>query len=155
MKDQTTLMALMGTTFLTWRRALQQRYLVGGVTLKQLYLLRQLKAKDFLYPAEIAEMLFCDRPTATVVISNMEKKSWLLREKDPENGRRVRVRLTAQGLAKLAELEALEADWEDSFDPEACFSSEERVQMIGLLKKLENHLSPLGRVEEIGDTEEG
>lgn len=153
MKDNTTLMALLGTTFLTWRRALQQRYLASGVTLKQLYLLRQLRQREFLYPADIARMLFCDRPTATVVIANMEKKQWLLREKDPDNGRRVRVRLTPEGQAKLAGLDAAKAEQRDEFDPEACFTDAELGQLIGLLKRLENHLSPLGSVDpaELGE----
>ncbi|MFN2285956.1 MAG: hypothetical protein ACK2UQ_16200, partial [Anaerolineae bacterium] len=60
--------ARMATSFLTWRRYLQNFLVPYKITLKQAYVLRQLTKREYLYPSDIASMLYCDRPTATVII---------------------------------------------------------------------------------------
>ena len=36
---------------------------------------------EYLLPSQIADMLYCDRPTASVIIKNMEKINGLLKRK--------------------------------------------------------------------------
>jgi DNA-binding MarR family transcriptional regulator len=142
MKGQTG-MGRIGTVFLTWRRWLQKGFSRYGVTLKQSFLLNRLASHDFLYPADIADALFCDRPTASVIIRNMEKAGWIEREVDPENGKRQRIILTKSGLAKREEIRKDPENPERLFDPQSCFSKEELETFKTLLEKLEKHLENL------------
>lgn len=142
MKSQTG-MGRIGTVFLTWRRWLQKGYAKYGVTLKQSFLLGRLASHEYLYPADIAEALYCDRPTASVIIRNMEKAGWIERETDPQNGKRQRIRLTRAGLAKRDEIRKDPDNPEKLFDPQACFDEIELKQFKELLEKLEKHLESL------------
>ena len=138
---QTDVMRLIGQSHLTWRRHLQSGLVKYGITLKQLYLLRQLAKREFLYPTKIAEMLYCDRPTATVVIGNMEKRSWVVRQKDPENRRRVRVQITPAGRDKLEEvITSSESASMAKVDPLACFSGNQVTELETLMRTLHEHL---------------
>jgi DNA-binding MarR family transcriptional regulator len=136
--------------FLTWRRRQQRCLLPFGITLKQLHVLRQLSRNDHLYPSRIAEILFCDRPTATVVIRNMGKQGWVVREKDEQDRRQVRVILTAKGRAKLDEITPIwEAANERQVDPLDCFEEDEIAELDRLLTKLNK------RLRQIKDTAKG
>ena len=137
-------MGAIGVAFLTWRRHHQKEVFPYGITLKQLYVLRQLERKGALYPSEIAEILFCDRPTATVVIKNMEKQGWVKRQTDPGDSRRIRVTLETAGRAKMVEIFRKQTDVQsESFDPLSCFTDEEKEQLDRLLTKLNQHLKQL------------
>ncbi len=138
--------ARLSVAFLTWRRHLQQGLVPHGITLKQLYLLRQLARREFLYPSRIAELLFCDRPTATVIIRNMEKQGWVSREPDEQDRRQVRVVITGAGRAKLEELAQVDRQGED-FDPLGCFDEEEIAELDRLLGKMNEHLKQIRRVK--------
>ena len=130
-----------GTAFLTLKRYRPKEVLPYGITLKQFYVLRQLKKEGVLNPSGIAEMLFCDRPTATVVIKNMEKQGWVKRELDPDDSRRLRVTLEPAGHAKMKELvPKLTDSKKESFDPLSCFTNPEKDQFTKLLVKLNLHL---------------
>ncbi len=127
--------------FLTLKRYRQKEVLPYGITLKQFYVLQQLKKEGVLNPSEIAEMLFCDRPTATVVIKNMEKQGWVKRELDPDDSRRIRVTLKPAGQAKMKEIVRKLADSKkESFEPLSCFTNREKDQFTKLLAKLNLHL---------------
>lgn len=141
MDEKLPIMAKLGVIFLTWRRYQQRDLLSHKITLKQLYVLRQLDRREFLNPSQIADMLFCDRPTATVVIKNMEKQGWVRKEKDGENSRQIKVTLTAEGRRKLLLLEKKPSAGDAGFDPLECFTGEEKVQFDLLLNKLGKHLS--------------
>ncbi len=140
-------MAKIGVVHLTWKRHLQEGLSPHKLTLKQFYLLRQLSRRDFLYPADIADMLYCDRPTATVVIRNINKKGWIRSERDPENGKRKRIFLTDKGREKLASIQNQSADG-SSFDPLGCFDKDERKTLDKLLNRLLQHLDTLGETDE-------
>jgi DNA-binding MarR family transcriptional regulator len=142
------LMSRLGVAFLTWRRYLQKSLNPLGVTLKQQYVLRQLARSEPLYPSDIARMLFCDRPTATVVLDNLAKQGWIERSKDPANRKFTLITLTPAGRQKLDALAALQPE---PFDPLACFSEEEIRQLSDLLAKLNRHLAPLNDLPESGD----
>jgi DNA-binding MarR family transcriptional regulator len=92
-----------------------------------------------LYPSQIAEMLFCDRPTATVVIKNMEKQGWVERQRDAQDRRQVRVRISGQGRDKLAEIRRSRE--KGQVDPLACFSAKEVAAFDRLLVKLNQYFS--------------
>jgi DNA-binding MarR family transcriptional regulator len=138
-------MSRLGVAFLTWRRYLQKGLAPHGITLKQQYVLRQLAKTDYLYPSDIAVMLFCDRPTASVILDNLEKQGWIRREKDSENRKFLRISITPAGKTKLQELTAIQPL---PFDPLACFSEEEIQQFEALLAKLNKHLDPIKDVHE-------
>lgn len=141
---QEPLMTALGVAFLTYRRY-QQRRLVGqDITLKQIFLLRQLDKQQFLYPAQIAEVLFCDRPTATVVIRNMAKRGWVDRRQDPEHAKRFQISITEEGREKLKSVDRFfRAHAGESFDPFSCFTKAEKQELGKLLSKLNQHLSIL------------
>ena len=134
-------MSRLGVVFLTWRRHLENGIRPYGITLKQQYLLRQLSAEGFLYPSDIADKLFCDRPTATVVINNLKKYGFVYSAKDEDNGRRQRVMLTQKGYEKVAEL--AQRPGED-IDPLACFTNTEKAEFEKLLVKLHRYLKANG-----------
>jgi DNA-binding MarR family transcriptional regulator len=134
-------MSRLGVIFLTWRRYLQKDLLPYGITLKQIYLLRQLAVKEYLYPAEIADILFCDRPTATVVIKNMKRYGWIAQERDYENAKRFRITITPAGRDKLRSISSSKPG--DVFDPLSCFTPDELNQFETLLKKLSKHINTL------------
>ncbi|QUI21000.1 MarR family transcriptional regulator [Vallitalea pronyensis] len=131
------LMNKLGRIYLTWTRKLQRELVPHDISLKQQFVLKQLKKKSFLYPFQIAEMLYCDRPTATVIIKNLEKKGWVKRERDPENARQYRISITEDGLIKLESLYGACGPKDmDRFDPLKCLSSEEREQLEQLIMKV-------------------
>ena len=134
-------MSRIGVIFLTWRRCLQKRIQPYGITLKQMYILRRLQKRDFLHPSEIAELLFCDRPTATSILHTMKRNGWIISERDPLNMKKQRVILTDSGREKISSLSGFSL--EPSFDPMACFTEEERLQFDGMLQKLEDHMKNL------------
>lgn len=134
-------MSRIGVIFLTWRRCLQKRIQPYGITLKQLYILRRLQKGDFLYPSEVAALLFCDRPTATSILHTMKRKGWIISERDPLNMKKQRVILTDAGREKGSSLSGFSL--EPAFDPMACFTKEERPQFEALLQKLSAHMKNL------------
>ena len=100
--------------------------------------------REFLYPSDIADMVFSDRPTATVVIKNMEKQGWVTRELDPKDSRRIKVTLAPAGREKLKEIAQQQIhSKEEPFDPLSCFTREEEEQLKKLLIKLNQHLGQL------------
>ena len=146
-KRKPPLMEAIGIVFLTWKRYCQRLILPHGVTLKQFEVLRQLRKHGSLNPSEIANMLFCDRPTATVVIRNMEKQGWVKRESSADDSRRVNVTLQPAGADKLEEI-----GWDEPrsrsqrFRPTACLTVSEREEFSRLLGKLNEHLARIRKV---------
>jgi DNA-binding MarR family transcriptional regulator len=134
-------MSRMGVVFLAWRRHLESGLRTYNITLKQQYLLKRLAEREHLHPSEIAEMLFCDRPTATVVISNMKRYGWIRSKRDETNGRMQIVTLSEAGREKLKELERMP---KEAIDPLGCFTAKERTEFDRLLRKLQKHLKACG-----------
>jgi len=135
-----SIIARIGVIGLTWSRYLQKQLLPHGITVKQVYLLKRLKRGDFLYPAEIAEILFCDRPTATVVIRNLEKKGWVSKLPDPDNGKRVRISITTAGAAMVQKVTASGYLGDKEFDPQSVLTPEETITLEQLLIKVQRAL---------------
>ena len=132
-----TEMSIMGTIFLSYRRALQKKLVPFGSTLKQHYVLQQLIKRERMQPSEIAEELYCDRPTASVVIRNLQKRGWIKKEKDPDNGKFFWVTITGKGRKQLEKTKgALLPD----IDPLSYLNADERKQLAVLLRKMRNGL---------------
>ena len=142
MSNKLPVMSRLGVVFLTWRRHLEKTTKSHSLTLNQYYILRQLKQKEYLNPSEIAEMLFADRPTATVVIDNLKKYGYVRKERDAEDGKRIRVSITEAGVRQV---DKAEKDMEEmtTFDPLACLSEEEKQTLEALLVKMQNHMKNL------------
>ena len=134
-------MSSIGVIFLTWRRCLQKRLLPYGISLKQLYVLRRLQKYEVLSPSRIAELLFCDRPTATYILNTMKRYGWIESGKDPQNRKMRRIRLTDAGREKLLSLSGFSL--EPAFDPMACFTEPEHRQFEDLLSKLYDHIKSM------------
>ncbi len=136
-------MARLGIAFLTWRRYLQRRYQEHGITVKQLRILEELHKNIKLCPSEIADILFADRPTTSLVIKNLEKNGWVKKEKDEANGKRTWVTLTAKGEEKRRDVRRGMTKGPGVFNPDSCFTEEQKERFHGLLDILEEHFTTI------------
>ena len=137
-------MQRLGIVLLTWRRYLAGHLVPYGITLKQSFVLGRLAEREYLLPSRIARLLFCDRPTATVIIRNMEKQGWVRRERDTEDRRQIRVIIAEAGRQKLAQIQ--EQVWEpleSASDPLGCFDQDEIEVLDSLLARLVKHVRQL------------
>ena len=135
-------MTLIGQLHLTWKRHVQKAVVGHGITLKQFHVLRRLDEEGFLRPAAVADELFCDRPTASVILGNMQKQGWISRTKDPANRKRVRIRLLAAGRKKRARIRALpELNERFDFDPLRGFSAADARAFVAFLKRLDERVA--------------
>jgi len=130
-------MKFIAMIFLTYRRQLQKAFTGQNITLQQYRFLKYLARNEYLLPSVIADLLFCDRPTASVVIRNTGKKGWIKKDKDTENAKQFKIKITPAGLKKITDLEKLPsllALFSDRI--EKIFTREERKELERLLKKL-------------------
>ncbi len=135
------LMNKMGRLYLYWTRLLKQQLVPHDISLKQQFLLKQLVKKPFLYPHQIADMLYCDRPTASVIIGNMVKKGWVEKVQDDENKKQFKIVITSMGMEKWHSLNgASGSDDMDRFDPLKCLTDSERQQLDTLISKVLKNL---------------
>lgn len=131
------LMNKLGLIYLTWTRKLKQQLVPHGITLKQQFVLKQLQTKPFLYPHQIADMLYCDRPTASVIIRNMVKNGWIEKVKDEENQKQYKVTATDAGKEKWLSLNGASGKEDmDRFDPLKCLTDDERQQLDKIISKV-------------------
>lgn len=146
MNQKMPTMSKIGVIFLSWRRFLQRELNAHNITLKQYHVLKQLSLKEFLYPSQVAEFLFSDRPTVTVIIKNMEREGWIKRVPDEDNGRQVKLYLTESGRDKVNQLKEFDSnDRYGDFEPLSCFSPEEVMELNRLLDKLGKHIDGLAK----------
>lgn len=135
------LMNKMGLIYLTWTRNLKQQLVPHGITLKQQFVLKQLRSEQFLYPHQIAEMLYCDRPTASVIIRNMVKKGWICKVKDEENRKQYKISITDVGREKYKSLNGASGIEDmNRFDPLKCLSDDEKDQLEKIISKVLRNL---------------
>ena len=142
--DPSALITRIGVIHLTWKRFLQRRLDAYQTNLKQLYLLRQLRDRQYLYPADVAEMLYCDRPTATAILNTMQRRGWITRRRDPDSGRRVQIRLASAGRRKLQSIPVRIFRTEGTpVHPLSCLSDSQLRQFDRLLMRVEQHVKEL------------
>jgi len=121
-----------------WKRNLQKQLHPHNITLKQIYLLKQLIQVDFLYPSRIAELLFCDRPTASVIIGNLVKYGWVEKNNDPENRKKIRISITLLGAKKVNQVIESGYQGDKSLDLSTTLSDHEIKILDNTLIKLQN-----------------
>ena len=134
-------MELVSRAHLTWKRRVARDLAPHGLNPKQIFVLRKLQESGGLAPSEIAELTFADRPTATSMIGTLERAGFVARRRDPENAKWVIVELTVQGREKLDSVPPqLWRSGRTAFDPEGCFTPEERRELKRLLETLNRWL---------------
>ena len=144
--DVGPVLGMIAEIYLTWERYRQRQILPFGVSLKQYHVLRQLEEVAYLNPSQIAAMLFCDRPTASVIIRNLERDGFVAREHDPDNLRRYRISLTEAGAAKVAEIRDSNLH-PPGFDPLAALNAVEVKRLHNLLARVHRHIWVLNDAE--------
>lgn len=70
------------------------------VTASNGFVLLNIDAENGTPATKIAPMLGLESRSLTRILKSMEEKKWIYREKDPEDGRSVRIFLTDEGKAK-------------------------------------------------------
>jgi DNA-binding MarR family transcriptional regulator len=71
----------------------------GGMqaSISEVAALRELSTVSMLTQQELGELLGLEKSTVSRLVSGMEGRGWLIRERDPHNRRFTRLRLTADG----------------------------------------------------------
>jgi DNA-binding MarR family transcriptional regulator len=126
-----------------FKRYRQTHVTAFGVTIPQF---NELERYGELNPSRIADLLFSDRPTTTVIIKNLERRGWVQRDRDEVNRKYVVIRITATGRDKLRELREAEEKQSGDFEPLACFTEKELSQLEALLDKLILHFRDLPKI---------
>ena len=75
------MMQNLAESFLLWRKHCQHRIQPIGITLKQAFVLRMVSETE-LNPSKIAELLFTDRATTSVMLQNMARRGWIQKRRD-------------------------------------------------------------------------
>ena len=107
-----------------------------GITLQQYNVLRILRGArpDGLPTLTISERMMEKTPGITRLLDRLEKRGWIERERDPEDRRRVWVKITDDGIDLLGRLDA-PIDQADDDCVEA-LSDREQMQVVRALRKL-------------------
>jgi DNA-binding MarR family transcriptional regulator len=79
------------------QRALQSRIEPYGVTLGMWYFLRALWEEDGLTQRELSQRVGTMEPTTLTAIATMEKAGFVTRRRNPDDRRRINIRLTDKG----------------------------------------------------------
>ena len=104
-----------------------------GLDPKRAFLLAQVERGH--RPGEIAERLHLPPPSVSHLLADLEAAGWLVREPDPEDRRRQRLRLTEAGKERLTAARAcLDAASEALLKN---LSEKERSTLFALLDRLE------------------
>jgi DNA-binding MarR family transcriptional regulator len=136
------ILELVSKIHLDWKRRVARELGPHDISPKQIFVLRRLGESGWLAPSDIAVLIHGDRPSATSLIDTLEREGWVLRRRNPENGRQVIVELSPGGRRKLASVpEALWRTGRTAFDPLACLDGEERAELARLLGKLHRWIS--------------
>lgn len=109
-----------------------------GIHPSQFHLLSLLAKSEGLSQTEIANHLYIKASTLTVMIGRLNKASLVRRHKDPQDGRVVRVQITATGRSLF--LEAVDRFAQIESETFADFTTEERSQFDQLAQKIRNNL---------------
>lgn len=117
---------------------LRERVEPYGVSPGMWYFLRLLWQEDGLMQRELGRRLGLMDPTAFTALSAMERRGLVKRVKDPRDGRKINVRLTARGRALREQMLPLAHD----INAEGLrgFTPGEVAQLLRLLKRIEADL---------------
>ncbi len=135
---------MIGVIFLTRRRILLKALEPYGMTLKQYSLLGYIRRRGPITPSEAAELLFCDRPTASVILANCRRKGWLGRERSSGDGRSYAITLLPAGEAAYEEARSRGAIRRADIDPLDVLGPAERARFVESLGKVYERALELG-----------
>jgi len=121
---------------LSHKRCIQKQLASERCTIKQHLLLNLLARHDELTPSEVAEKLYSDRPTTSIIVQNTAKAGWIKREMNPGNRRSYRIMLTDSGRTQLLRNQTL---LQHITNPMDRLSEKELKQLYLLLGKVDNH----------------
>ncbi len=103
---------------------------IGGNKRGQDSILTVISQNPGITQKEIGEILSIQPASVSELLMKLERKGLVLREKDENDRRSIKVQLTEEGQSNLAELK------EETSDPFLALSVEEQEQLRSLLKKL-------------------
>jgi DNA-binding MarR family transcriptional regulator len=114
------------------------------VTRVQWLLLRKLHHKGGRTIGQLAEHLDVRPSTMSQMLDRLEKLGYVTRESDPQDARVKLIQLTESGRSIILETES---NWTRSLaEPFEKLNEEERNTIVGLMKKLSDHLPKRGDV---------
>jgi DNA-binding MarR family transcriptional regulator len=119
----------------------------SGITPEMWLVLSRLYARDGQYQTQIADGTFRDRPNTSRILSGLEARGYVRREKDAADMRRVRIFLTNQGKEFVQDIAPVAAKTRDMLY-EGLTDEEMRVLRSALRRIERNALSEL---ESVGD----
>jgi len=84
------------------RRSTSHCERLTGLTGAQVFVLKQIRSKKGLSLNELATLTFTHQSTMSEVVGRLERRGYVLRNKSPEDARRLEIHLSAEGEAVLA-----------------------------------------------------
>lgn len=125
----------------------------SGITPEMWLVLSRLYARDGQYQTQIADATFRDRPNTSRILSGLEGRGYVRREKDADDMRRVRIFLTNRGKQFVQDMAPVAASTRDTLY-EGLSDEEMRVLRSALrriernaLAVLKSSRAPVGKPE--------
>ncbi len=109
----------------------------SGITPEMWLVLSRLYARDGQYQTQIADGTFRDRPNTSRILSGLEARGYVQRQKDPEDMRRVRIFLTQQGKQFVQDMAPVAARTRDTLYQG--LSDEEMRVLRSALRRIERN----------------
>ena len=141
MPDREPVGLLIGAARRRLKRVVTDRVKPHGLTAQQFWALVNIDEADAPSLGEIAERLRMDAPTASRAVTQLLKRKLVKAEGDRSDRRRLRLRLTAAGRAKVGPLRALAAELRSSTTHG--LTADEENDLRGLLRKVIANLDRL------------
>lgn len=85
----------------------------AGVTPEMWLVLSRLYARDGQYQTQIADSTFRDRPNTSRILSGLEERGYVRKQRDPDDRRRIRIHLTERGEEFVRDMAPLAARTRD------------------------------------------
>jgi len=106
----------------------------GDLTISQFRVLQVLALKDRLSMAHLAELLRITPASTTVLVDKLVKQSWLVRENDPDDRRKIYIKLAPEKKEEWGRKEEIQKDRMAIFL--GVLTESEQEKFIELLNKL-------------------
>lgn len=141
MPDKEPIGLLIGAARRQIKRVVTERVRPHGLTAQQFWVLINIEEANNPSLGEIAARLRMDAPTASRAVAQLLKRALVKAEGDRGDRRRLRLKLTSAGRAKLGPLRELAAELRSA--PVQGLSRDEEETLRALLKKIISSLDAL------------
>jgi MarR family transcriptional regulator, lower aerobic nicotinate degradation pathway regulator len=132
---------LLARASLSAQRTVTAKFAAAGVRRKHFSVMVALDDSGPTSQAQLGRRLALDRSDLHAIVADLEREGLIDRERDPDDGRRNRVRLTAKGRAQLRRLDKKVEQAQDELL--APLTAAERAQLTALLTRVvEHHAGP-------------